>query len=91
MIGGMGNTFRRDKKPAPTPEDQAIEAFVMAQLKNADINISYLPDSIEKQIYINLIKIIIGNLHQITDSVRIELLNHVITLKIEPKSVEESE
>lgn len=87
----MGNTFHREKKPAPTPEDQAIEAFVMAQLKDADVNMTYLPDGIEKQIYINLIKIIIGNLHQITDSVRIEILNHVITLKIEPKIVESSE
>jgi hypothetical protein len=80
----MGNITSRGKKIL-SPQEKAIEAFVEAQIQNADINITCIPDGIEKEIYINLIKILLGNLHQITQSVRIEILNHVITLHIEPK------
>ena len=86
----MGNHLQKPKPPL-TPEEQSIEAFVNALLRDANINATFLPDNVEKEIYINILKIILGNLKSIVDSIRLEVLHHVITIKMEPKEEEKSE
>lgn len=80
----MGNLFVKKARPEETAEEEAIMRFVNAQLENAKVNMSFIPDKMEKQIYVNIIRIILANLQSLTDTIRIEILNHVITLRIEP-------
>ena len=81
----MGNILpKKTPPPVQSAEDEAILRFVQEQLENARVNVSFIPDKMEKQIYINIIKIILANLQHLADTVRIEVLNHVITLRIEP-------
>jgi len=88
----MGNTFVRHSKETTTAstttydktkEDEAILRFVMKQMQDANINRTWIPDAIEKQIYINVFRILLANMRAVAETVRIEFLNHVITLKVE--------
>jgi hypothetical protein len=58
-------------------------------LENVDINQSCIPDNIEKQMYINLLKLILGNLKMLLDGIKIEILNHEINIVIKPKQNED--
>lgn len=67
---------------APICSRKAIEEFVDQLLKDEDINIGLLPDSIEKKIYSNVLKLIVSILDKLLDSCEIRLLNHKITFDI---------
>lgn len=80
---------RQSKK---TREYDAIDRFIDdVILKNKDINCSGVPDFIEKDVYRNILRIVLGNLSEILKSCRIQFLNHVITIHIEPISQKDGE
>ena len=76
------NFFKKKEKDAT---ELAIEKIVDKMLQNADINASCIPDNLEKQLYINLLKLILGNLKVILDGVKVDFLEHEITIVIKPK------
>jgi len=75
---------RRQKEQARHLSDAVIDELVTHMLQNADINISVLPDYMERRIYANIVRILIGNVTELLRHVKIEVLNHVITMRIDP-------
>jgi hypothetical protein len=64
----------------------AIDSFVNLLMQNKHINCTYMPDFIERDIYRNIIIVLLANLREWIRTVRIEILHHVITMNIEPLS-----
>jgi len=76
------------KNPSQCPELKSIisktkiNEYVNEILENEDINISGLPDSIEKAIYKNVIRIILIIMDKMTDKATFDLLGHELRLVI---------
>lgn len=73
----MGN---RSSKKEPDNFDELVKKF----LENREINLSFLPDSIESKIYKKLLKLGINEIEQIVRSVKIQFLDFEITLDMHP-------
>lgn len=59
-----------------------IEHIVDEMLANKDINISYLPDFVERQIYMNIIRIAMNVIAKTSQTTKIEFLGHEMSLKL---------
>lgn len=70
--------------PQSNESMRAIETFVNLLMQNKHVNCTYMPDFIEKDIYRNLIIVVLANLKEWIRTIRLEILNHVITMNIEP-------
>jgi hypothetical protein len=64
----------------------AVDKVVDAIMNSKDVNISYFPDTVERQIYKNLIIYFFGVVKEVIKSSKIEFLNHEITFNIHPKN-----
>ena len=73
----MGNFF--NKKEIETKE---INKYVKLLIQNKEVNIKIIPDSIEEKIYQELFEIIINNLKQALETLKIEFLNYEIQIKM---------
>ncbi len=62
---------------------EAIENYVDKILKNEGMNISYLPDFVEKKIYENIFSIILNLLDDIMENTQINILNHKLVFDIQ--------
>jgi len=77
---------------SPPPEeasiecDKAIERLVDEIMNNRSINLSMVPDIIERRIYRRLLILIIGHIKETLSEVSIDVLHHRITLTITPLS-----
>ena len=58
-----------------------IEQIVDNMLVNDNINIKHLPDFVERQLYLNIIKIVLNIIAETTKTSKIEFLGHEISLK----------
>jgi len=63
---------------------ESIKAFVETLLNDKNVNIKYFPDSVEKQIYRNVINIIMEVVKHTIDSAGIKIMGHQITMKLNP-------
>ena len=81
----MGNLFSNTKKTEEISSDQ-INQFVAKMLQNKDVNLSFVPDSMESKIYEKLLTMTIQELHQILATVKIQFLNQEITIHMNPIS-----
>lgn len=63
-----------------------IDEFIEELLKNENINLEYIPDSLEKKIYKNIFYIVFSLLIDITNNTKISLVGHEITIVIKPES-----
>lgn len=63
-----------------------IKSFVDELLKDKKINIEYLPDYVEKQIYYNIITIVMGIAEHSLSTFKIEFLGHEIDILLHPVS-----
>lgn len=61
-----------------------IDEFVEELLKNENINIDYLPDFVERQIYRNTINITFKLLNKLFNTTSIKFMGHKLKLDIEP-------
>lgn len=75
-------------KPAIVSSEQVIQEFIEVLMKDPKINKKAIPDKIEKEFYLVLFTTLMSNLMKIADTFKIEIMNHVITLKIEPKKAD---
>jgi len=67
-----------------------IEQFVNKLLADKDINIQYLPDFVEKQLYKNVFTILLGLLENILDTTSIKFLGHDLTFELNPSKAAEN-
>ena len=80
----MFEWFSKASKPEEVDEEtRAIMQFIDSLLRDNRIN-TVLPDSLEKKIYVNMFKMLFAFLKQATDSVKVEFLNHVLTIQVKP-------
>lgn len=61
---------------------EKIEEFVNEMLANPDINITYIPDSVEKQIYVNIFAMVLNFLSNMSDTTSIDFLGHKVKIQI---------
>jgi hypothetical protein len=67
-----------DKRP--------LESFVTSLLNEKMINLSYLPDFVERQIYTNCLILMFNVSQSFLASTSIEILGHALTLQLVPSS-----
>lgn len=73
-----------------------LEQVIETILQDADVNIKYLPDAVERHLYRNVFQILIGVLGQIVRESSMEILGHELRFQLAPKqsaeqNAEESE
>ena len=75
------------RKETPKKATQAAaERFVEKLFKSSpEINIAVIPDEVEKQIYIKLICLLVGNMKTVLDGLKLDVLGHEITVRCEEK------
>lgn len=78
----MGYIFSKKKEEDNT--SQQIKDLVTKILLNKNINLTFLPDSIERKIYEKLLTFGIDELKELLSSVKIQFLNYEITLDMHP-------
>lgn len=82
----MGTLFSKKK----SEEEIILEKYINDLLKNKNINNSLIPDTIERNLYINILKLLINHIKEITDTIRIEFIGHVFTIKMEKLNEEKT-
>ena len=77
-----------ETKIAQIPKSKMEE--MKQELKNeiidTDANIGWIPDAIERRAYLTMYKTVLEILEKMANTTKIELLNHILTIKIEPKT-----
>jgi len=61
---------------------ERIQEVVERMIQNDAVNIDYLPDFVEKQLYQNVFTILLGLVNELVEGSSIELLGHKIDLKM---------
>ena len=80
----MGNLICKSKKKPAIAED-VIHKIVDRYLANNMINNTVIPDSIERQIYTNILRLAVGILKDTLEHTHIEVLGHKVKFVVEPK------
>ena len=64
---------------------QKIDEFVEKLLSNQNVNIGYLPDFVERQIYKNVFSLLLGILDNTLTSTKINFMGHELLLTMGPQ------
>lgn len=64
--------------------DKAIEKIVDEIMNNKSINLSMVPDIIERRVYRNLLIMLIGHIKEALSDLSVIVLNHRITVTVTP-------
>lgn len=75
---------KNKKDPNDMISNQAIEKFVDDMLADPNINIYLLPDSIEKPIYMNILKIMLSVLQKTFNHTNLDLIGHEFKIRMKP-------
>ena len=62
-----------------------IDEFVEELLKNENVNIGYLPDFVERQIYKNIFGVLIGLMETTLKTTSINFLGHQMSFNVKPE------
>lgn len=65
--------------------EENIKKFIDELLKNEDINMKYLPDSAEKELYVKMFLLFMNVLSESLKRTDINFLNHKIEIIVKPK------
>ena len=63
-----------------------IKDYVESEIMSSEANSKYIPDPIERKAYISIYKTILESLTQLCNTTELSLLNHKVTIHIEPKN-----
>jgi hypothetical protein len=61
---------------------EQIKKYVDNMLKDPDLNIKYLPDFVERQIYKNIFKMLLQTTDHILETTKIEFLGHTVNFDV---------
>jgi hypothetical protein len=61
-----------------------ISKFVDELLDNKEVNMSYLPDGVEKQVYKNLLVYGLNIMKEVISTSKVQVVGHEITFTIKP-------
>ena len=65
-----------------------IEEIVDKMLEDPNMNIKYLPDFAERQIYINVFTLFLGIVDNLSDNINVDVMGHKIRLQVLENYVE---
>ncbi|MEX0596472.1 MAG: hypothetical protein WD512_08210, partial [Candidatus Paceibacterota bacterium] len=65
-----------------------IQEVVDKMIADQNINIGYLPDIVERQMYKNMFNILLNLLNELSDGVSIKILGHQITMEMSAITVD---
>ncbi len=63
-----------------------IDAFVEDLLTDENVNVKYLPDFVEKQLYRNIFNMLIGILDNVMETTNVQFMGHQLKFDIVPKA-----
>jgi hypothetical protein len=66
--------------------DEILDDIIERYMKNDLINNPAIPDWIERKIYKNILKMVIGILTETAENTDLELLGHTISVSVKPKT-----
>jgi len=78
------NSKQKNKNKMNHISEDKIEEFIETVLKNENVNIDYLPDVVEKQIYKNVLLLLFSLMDKTIDKARFQFIGHEIKLTIQP-------
>lgn len=81
----MGQILSKKKK-GKDAQQKALDDFISHLVRQKPIRCRYIPEFIERDIYENILRLMLHNLSEILQSIRIEFLHHEITIHIGPVS-----
>jgi hypothetical protein len=73
-----------NKSIASNISQEQIDIFVERLLNDSNVNIKYLPDFVERQLYRNMFTIFLGVIQNLSDTTEIKFLGHKMTLHMIP-------
>ena len=62
----------------------AINDYVEEEIMKTEANSAWVPDAIEKRVYISIYKTVMETLEQVSNTTTLNLFNHKITIYVEP-------
>ena len=87
-----------EPEPAPAPPRRdrhvsfdAVEEIVDDFMSDNAINNPLMPDFIERSIYRNVLKLMLGIMGRVLDTTELRFLGHNITMKLSPKEKEQKQ
>ena len=64
---------------------EKIDEFVESLLKDENINMSYVPDSVEREMYKNIFSLLFAIIIDVANTTKIKIVGHEITITIKPE------
>jgi hypothetical protein len=61
-----------------------LDDFVAKLIRDENINIAFLPDIVEKEIYVNTLSILLHLVEHVLTDTKVEFLGHEISISINP-------
>jgi hypothetical protein len=74
----------RSRKAASTAESVAIDTIVQKYLSNEMINSPFIPDFIERRIYANIVKLVVGAIKETVESSNINVMGYNLSFNLKP-------
>ena len=89
-LSGVSNNMdlRENKLQLNELSKKRINAFVENMLNDKHVNIKYLPDFVEKQIYRNVFSLFMNVLDNILETTNLQFMGHSVTFDIKPNNNE---
>jgi hypothetical protein len=79
------NTTRSQVGAGKTPvSTDALRVFIDEMLENQDLNIRYMPDFVEKQLYHNIFYLLLNLLDHIVETSQAQFMGHEIKFVMQP-------
>ncbi len=70
-------------------DDAALDAMVANILANEHVNMKYLPDAVERHLYRNVIRLVLGLVEESLERIEISFMGQTLTIGVNAKSKEE--
>lgn len=81
----QGTVAKGEVRPAnESISTTAVEAFVDELLEDPNINIYMLPDSVERPIYVNTLKMVLSMLQKTLNKTNLDIIGHQFKVVMEP-------
>ena len=84
MGTGASKRDEREEEVHKSESSKVIDEIVDRYLADELVNNPRIPDFIEKRLYRNMVKIIIGIIKDTSEHANVEVLGHKITFSMEP-------
>jgi polyhydroxyalkanoate synthesis regulator phasin len=78
-------TETTDKVKLSELSKERVDAFVEELLNDENVNIKYLPDFVERQIYRNVFSLLINVLENMLNTTNVQFMGHTITFDLKPQ------